>query len=407
MKIILLEMKKLFKSPIIMLLFSAMIGFNVYIILTERGNMAELEMVNEIIDTYGLNYNDDDLQQMEQVIKKDVQALGGKEIASYFNNFTFEQFDALSTEQRKLFEHTRIMYLYYATATEGTKAYAKLHMDSLRIDFFDIHKNASPWVTEKMTKTFKQSEGRFQEILQTNEHKKWFFTETARMHTKLFKNLFMQLGIEGILVVVLLTTFITNYEFEQQTQLVTYATKKGRSLVVSKGIASLLTTLLAILIVFGSTLLIYFTVYDYSHVWQSTISSVFNWDNPFPYITWFPITIKQYLILTLIVLTIALLLVSLLTFSISIFIKNSYIAWILTICLMVGSLTIIPPANIFLWLLYYNNIWLFLNPHILFILTSSFLTTQHHVQWALIISGCLMSIFTVFAIQNFKRKDVM
>ncbi|WP_159083046.1 hypothetical protein [Lysinibacillus sp. 2017] len=86
------------------------------------------------------------------------------------------------------------------------------------------------------------------------------------------------LAVEGVLLVVLLTAFITNYEFEQSTQLVIYPTKKGRKLLLNKGLASLLASFIVIAILFGVTLSAYFTVYDYSAVWQASISSGFNWE---------------------------------------------------------------------------------------------------------------------------------
>lgn len=126
--------------------------------------------------------------------------------------------------------------------------------------FFQLYSLPS-WLEKRMVTEFDGWESRYDEIVATNEYKQWFFLSNYRMHSELFRTHMKTLAVEGGLLVVLLTAFITNYEFEQSAQLVIYPTKRGRKLLLNKGLASLLASFIVIAILFGVTLSAYFTVY--------------------------------------------------------------------------------------------------------------------------------------------------
>lgn len=406
MWIILFEMQKLLKSPFFLLLILAILSFNLYTLIAGRANQEDIKIANEIIDTYGISYNDADLEKMEQVILTDVHTLGGKDRVRYFNTITYEEIHRLSESQQVLFQHASQWNSYYETAIYGTKAYDALNITQIEEGFIQMNPTISPWLQQKMSWEFKQMNVRLQEIVATNEHKKWFFN-AGGMHTKLFKNLFKLMGFEAALLVILLTALITNYEVENRTQLVLYATKKGRSLMIGKALAALISTVIISTLIFGSTLAMYFTLNDYSHVWQSTINSVFNWETGIPYITWFPLTIKQFVVASTVILTLALCLVSLLTFSLSLFIKNSYITWLATVSLLLGALTVAPPTNIFMWFACRHIIFLFFNPHYFFVASADFQMDKYQVLWSLGSSFSFLLLLSLIALTVFNRKDVI
>lgn len=405
MRIIWFEMRKVLTSPVFLILFLLMVVFNIYVTISEGGDRKELSIVNEIIDTYGLSYNDDTLKTMEKDITKEVQALGGTNRDEFIKNLTYEQIDELPLEQQKAFKRVASMNGYYNNAVWKTVAYEDISIQKMKNAFLEEEGIISPWLHDRMVKEYDKLSNRFDEIISTGEHKTWFFN-TGRMHWKLFKETFIRLNYEGVLIIVLLTAFIMNYEFEHRTQLTVFSMKKGRKLIFHKGIASLLTSLIVIIALYGLSLGTYFLVYDYSHVWGASISSVFNWDVNIPYFSWFPMTIAQYLVIVLVVMTILLLLVSFLTFGLSIFIKNSYFTWILTVCLIAATFIFTPSLSILRWIAHYNISLLILNPHYYFIASNTFLISPYNIIWTFIGYFGIFLFISFFAIKSFNRKDV-
>src|SRR5690606_19059189 len=134
-----------------------------------------------------------------------------------------------------------------------------------------------------LRKEYKKFAERFEEMVENEEHKQWFFAgKVYFMHSFLFKTIFLHIIIESLLLVILATALIMNYEFESRTHLVTYATRRGRKLVKDKLAASLMIAAILTAIVLAVTLVTYFTIFDYSHMWKTSISSAFNWEYNIP-----------------------------------------------------------------------------------------------------------------------------
>ena len=161
-------------------------------------------------------------------------------------------------------------------------------------------------------------------MVENGEHKQWFFAGKAYyMHTFLFKTVFLQIIIESLLLIVLTTALITTYEFENRTHLLAYSTKRGRKLMKNKLMSSLAMATTIVFLLFAITLGTFFSVFDYSHVWETSISSAFNWEYNFPYVAWWDISVGTFLIGVIALVFVTLLLFSGLTFSLSVMVKNS------------------------------------------------------------------------------------
>ena len=194
---------------------------------------------------------------------------------------------------------------------------------------------------ETLLNEYEKFSERFEEMVENGEHKQWFFAGKAYfMHSFLFETVFLHIVIESLLLIVLTTALITTYEFENKTHLVAYSTKLGRKLMKNKLLASLTMATTIIVFLFAITLGTFFTVFDYSHVWQTSISSAFNWEYNFPYVAWWDLSVGEFLIGTTALVFIVLLLFSSLTFALSVAVKNSYITFFSVAILF-----------IFLWLL--------------------------------------------------------
>ena len=403
-----LELKKALLSPVFFILLFVIIGFNLFLIWSDSYNKQELKVINEIIEKYGASFNDDVLQQMEQDINDVVQAFGGTNAQPFFEDLTLEQYEEASLEQQQQINHAGLLYAYLQSAKGLESRYATIDIPKLK-QIFITEENLPAWLEQKMTDDFDSWHARFNEIMAKNEYKQWFFLSDYRMHSNLFSAKMKTLALEGVLLVALLTVLITNYEFEKKTQLVIYSTKNGRKLIWHKFFASMIGSLFVILVLFGLTLLSYFMVYDYSAVWQTPISSGFNWEYKLPYITWWEIPLWQYLIFAIGILSSVLLMVSLLTFSISVFLKNTYFAWCLCILVLV-SMFVVPfyfTNSTAQWLMHFNITLLLLNPHLYFDGGTTYTMTKYHELYTLLLWGGIVILGSMLAIRYFNRKDVV
>lgn len=402
-----LEMKKALWSPVIMILLLLMLALNIFAIISNSYHKEELKIVNDIVATYGPTFDDEVLQTMEADLQKKVQQLGGKDTGAFLD-MTYEQYEQASVTERNLIDEISLKFTYLQVAKGLEGRYEAINLSKEKEGFFQLYSMPS-WLEGKMLAEFNGWEDRLDEIVATNEYKQWFFLSDYRMHGELFRTHMKTLAVEAVLLVVLLTAFIINYEFEHRTQLLIYPTKKGRKLLLNKGLASLLASFVVLAILFGGTLVTYFTVYDYSTVWQASISSGFNWEYRLPYITWSDLSVLEYFLSALGIIIAVLIIVVMLTFTIAVMVKNSYYTWIICILLLI-AMFVVPSYfsnSVLLWMSHYNITLLLMNPHQYFNGGTTFMMMQHHEVWTLLISLFIASIGVGWAIRYFNRKDVV
>ena len=403
-----LEMKKALLSPVIMILLLLMLALNIFTIISNSYHKDELKVVNDLVATYGPTFDDEVLKTLEIDIQKQVEQLGATDTATFLEKMTYEHYEQASGSEQKRIDEIRLKFTYLQAAKELEVRYKAIDLRKGKEDF--LQQATMPgWLEKKMVAQFEGWESRYDEIVATNEYKQWFFLGEYRMHSELFRKLLKTLTVEGVLLVVLLTALITNYEFEQRTQLVIYPTKKGRKLLLNKGLASLLASFIGFAALFGGTLVTYFTIYDYSAVWQASISSGINWEYQLPYITWWDLSVVQYFVLSLCIVAVILMIVVLLTFAIAVFMKNSYYTWI-TVVVLLMAMFIMPmyfSNSVLLWLSSFNISLLLMNPHQYFNGGTTFMMTKFNEVSSLFIWLAIASIAVFIAIRYFNRKDVV
>ncbi|WP_411411664.1 hypothetical protein [Niallia sp. BSM11] len=367
-----------------------------------------MHIVNDIVETYGPTFNDEILQTMEQDLLKKVQQLGGVDTQLYLEEISSEKYEQASFEEQQLIDEISLKFTYVQEAKGLEERYRKIDLNKEKAAFFQLQTMPS-WLEQMMLKEFNDWERRFHEIVVTNEYKQWFFLSDYKMHSKLFRTLMKTMAIEGVLLVVLITVLITNYEFEQRTQLVTYATKKGRKLILHKGTASLIASLSVISLIFVGTLATYFSIYDYSAVWQTSISSGLNWESKLPYITWWNLSLWQYTLLAVGILTMVLVVVVMLTFTLGLLVKNSYYTWLICVMLLI-TMYVVPSFfsnGVIQLLTNFNITLLLLNPHYYFNGGTTFMMMKYHEVWTILLWLFIASISISIAIRYFNRKDVV
>lgn len=409
MRITWYEMKKALTSPIIVILLILFIAFNAFQVISQSYAKGELKVVNDITITYGNAITEDSLERMQENMQEDVKQLGAEQdYQTYLEKMTFEKYEEANAEEQKAIDQLSLKSMYYGLGTNLEAQYTGINMDDLREGLFATS-TMDGQLAEFMDRQFTGWENRYDEIVETGEYKEWFFSGEYRIHSELFRSLVKNIAVQSVLLVAMATALIVSYEAEQRTQSITYTTKKGRKLIWHKFSASLITAILLFLVLTGVSLGIFFAVYDFSNFWNTPVSSGLNWEYKLPYITWWPFTVWQFLILAIITELFVVLIVSILTFALSIYIKNSYFTWILCMALLV-ALFILPSFLVGSpWLQFFTSLnitWVLLNPHMYFSGGTDVMMIQYFELWSILLGLMITLLCNSWAIRRFFKKDV-
>ena len=410
MKITWHEMKKALSSPIVLILFLACIGLNSFQILSQSHVKEEINSVNELIATYGRTITEESLSRLLNDLNEDAEQLGGQNGAeSFLNELTYERYEAFSRTEKEQVDRLELFYTYYIMGSDVEARYKGIQMDELRSEMLlSVRENSA--FESFMNHEFTKWENRYEEIVATGDYKEWFFLGEYRMHSEMYRTLLKSVAVQSVLLVVLMTALVTNYEVDQRTQLLLYTTKKGRLLMRNKFVAVLLLATITYFMLLLPTFILYFTVYDFSEVWHSVVSSGLNWEYKLPYITWWKLEVWQFFLLAAAVEWSIVLLITLLAFSLSLWIKNTYFTWILCMAVLIG-LFLLPsvfnayPALQFVALL--NVTTLLLNPHMYFTGGTTFNMVQYFEVWSLLIGSAAATILSILSYRRFMKKDVV
>lgn len=121
---------------------------------------------------------------------------------------------------------------------------------------------------------------------------------TYKLHEKLFCGVFRLVVGEGVLLAAFLMLFSLGYEQKSHTQALVYTARRGRRIVRDKLLAAGLVSLLSYAVLCAGSFAVYFSLWDYSGFFQSSISSANNylpaWGVALPIIPWAPFTVGGY-----------------------------------------------------------------------------------------------------------------
>lgn len=142
------------------------------------------------------------------------------------------------------------------------------------------------------------------ETMSVKEKESLTFTGGYKLHSYLFVGLFPLLAAEGMLMVLLATVYLLHFEGYFQTEDLMLTTRTGPRMYVVKLVAAGVFGLILCVLLVCVSLGIWFALIDYSAIWDSYISSVFNAEKRtindwyivfYPFVTWHPMTIAGYL----------------------------------------------------------------------------------------------------------------
>ncbi len=418
MQIIFYEYKKAFQSPIFISLLVLFTAYNLFVIHSYSDRKEELKVVNQIVQTYGLEITEQSLQQLQEESAADLiklNAITQKRMQESFSSieaFLEKNYggaeNPYTEKEWQFFNESYLKKMYWEQAQVSRQAYEKLDWikigESLVADY-ELNEAAGASIRQEA----KKLAVRVDALIENNEHQTWFFAgQVYKMHSLLFRTVFIHLIIEGMLLIVLATIFITNYEYDQRTQLLSYTTWRGRKLMYDKLSASILASLSILLALFLPTLGFYFITFDYHELWMTSVNSLLNWEGQLPYVSWRPLNYASYFVLSLSVVVLCLLLFSLVAYTIVMLVKNSYFAvimfglWFITAFLLSGFM----PRSRLLLAAHFNLSTLILNPHIFFMGNSRLMMFQYYEGLTLSFWSVLIVSGVIFTYQKFKRQDI-
>lgn len=194
-----------------------------------------------------------------------------------------------------------------------------------------------------------------------------------------------------------------------------YATKTGRGIYKYKFCSGIMISVFYFVLIAFVTLVVYFSVFDYSGIWGSSVSSGFNFISDMigvkPFITWIPFTVKGYLTVML-GLGLGLTLVfAMMGAFIGFAVRNSYVGTMLFFLLAMAMMTvpyIFSKAGIWSWYFLLQltpvRIW-FVIPEWLTDL-GSVSVMPYHETVGIILNLLVWGSLVFGAYQYVKRKDV-
>ncbi|MBS5884067.1 hypothetical protein [Clostridium sp.] len=155
-------------------------------------------------------------------------------------------------------------------------------------------------------------------------------------------------------------------------------------------------------------LIAYFSIYDYSRVFNTSINSFFNWEGSFPYIGWFNLSVKEYFMLIIILIYISILIFVGIAFVVARFIKSSYVSFVIC-CILNGIGLIIsslmPTSNKLFIYTTINPFTLVFNLSGRF-MQSSYTNFKYYELLTIIIWIITLSYLTYYSIKSFKKCSI-
>ncbi len=463
------EFKKLICTPVIIGLTVVFILFNIFSMSATSYLKEDLKIINNIISEFGYEINDEIISKMNDKYKNSLRELNKitkeKVNKTYSSIEEFAESDeyqsnnyeggVFTQEELKFFNEVNLLYTYSNLSVDLIKAYEDIDINAIAKNTISSH-DLSGQAAKISTKNYDKLAERFEEIKENEEHKNLFFfginyrmhsllfKETLmkckistknydklaerfeeikeneehknlfffginyRMHSLLFKETLMKCIFEIIILVVLMTAYLINFEFDNKTNLLVYSTKRGRKNIKDKFAICVASSIGVSVIILGVTLLAYFINFDYSEVLNVPITSAFNWEYKLPYISLFDHTVLERLLLSILIVIICAVIFTTIAFIICALIKNSYLV-IFIFFILFGISLLIPQAisNSSALLIYsqYNVFQLIINSHMWFMDMGPFMLRNYEVI-TIVTNATVVSLLAFLTMKKFKREDI-
>lgn len=423
MNIKLYEFKKVISSPVIIVLTVLFIVFNIMSIRSSSYIKDDIKAINKIIGDFGSDINEKTLNDMKlknMINLEKINKISKEKFNKIFEsisdfiesdeyNYSLYENNIFNKEEKQFFIEANALDFYSNVAMEAVEEYESINIKELKesqIKAFNIKGKTEKLIREN----YKRLEKRFEEIQENKEHKNFFFAgKLFKTHKLLYDKIIKTCIFEIVILAVLISTYLINYEFDNKSSFLVYSTKRGRNNAKDKLLVCVFSSLVISIIILGITLLAYFITFDYSNVLNVPINSAFNWDYNLPYIGWFNITVIQNLGLSLLVILVCVPIFVCITFFISKIVKNSYIVFfvfyiVFGICIMIPSL--VSASSPMITKVGYDVFNLILSPDSFFMQRGPFNLNKYYELITLLAWIVIAIIGSKLTMRRFKKIDI-
>ncbi|MBU3131312.1 ABC transporter permease subunit [Clostridium gasigenes] len=416
------EFKKIISSPIFIILIIIFLIYNSFLIYEKSYVRNDLKVLNEIVDNVGYEINDDMMVEFKRYYKENLEeadvVINEKTSKKYESINEFFKSDnsinrggdsVYSKEDIKLFNKVVNIESYYNGIEILDKKYEDIDISEFAKG--DLEEGGySTNVANVVKGNWDEFEVRFNKLLENGDHRNLFFNGLGyKMHSFLFKTIFKTMIYEIMILAVLIMGFIINYEFENKTSLLVYSSKKGREIIKDKLLVGIGTTVLVTTIIFIFTLGLYFIVFDYSGLWGVPISNYFAQEFTTPYMSWWNLSIIEYLILCIITAYIVEVIFSTIAFIIAKVIKNTYIVFGVFAILVGGGLvlpTLIPMSWDMVLPTVFTPFTLIFNPSWWFMQKGALQSFKYYECITLVVWAVGIGLLEIMCIKKFRKENI-
>lgn len=299
---------------------------------------------------------------------------------------------------------------------EEDNVFAGYHTENLAAFYADIVKE-SPVAVRWVERKYALLQPRVEHLAESGAALDFYVGDaTYESHQFLFGSLVRAVLAETGICAMLVVLYLMGYEQMNGTAGQVCASRTGRKLWWNKLSAAVLSAVALYVLLAVITLLVYFGMWDYSGVWQDSVSSRFNYLTDMlytrPFLTWHDFAVGEYLVAVLLLGTVLVVVFGLMAAVCAMMFRNIYgAALALAIVLFGGTGLGSLFSQCKAWGLYFITtmqpafVWLSVNVWFTESGISTFLPWQETISVAINLMVC--SILVMMPLRCFIRKDIM
>ncbi|SEO43476.1 hypothetical protein SAMN04488134_107132 [Amphibacillus marinus] len=417
MQIVRYELQKAMTAPVTLALLVVFIVVNAVLIYQNHYIKEDLRIVNRIADTYGNEINNDvvarlardyDSQMKEvNVLTSNLWSTTYPDMGALYSDRDYMLEASVTEEELAFITEVAILEHYYFKSLNIDNDFSQLdptEKAEAAINKYGLSGSAAALIR-------KQNDvinDRFDKVAENKEYKYFFHDQSVfRTHQLLFTTLFKAILFEGLILTVLMTTHVMNFEFDQGSYLLTFSTKRGRRLWLDKLVVTTLATLIVFTIILVTALIGYFSVFPYQALLDVPISNYFNFGNDWS-VSWWNLAFFEYLVAIIVLAYLLMIIFNLIMVVLTRWIRNNYLA-IFTFFTLFGTLFVIqgllPRDQLTFFLGLFTPVHLIMNPVIWFMYVPLTVTPYFEL---ITVSSWFILMFSLIIVcaRSFKKADL-
>lgn len=189
---------------------------------------------------------------------------------------------------------------------------------------------------------YEKLQKRIEQIKQTKEGESGFYHGVAyQIHSTLYGDILKPIILEMVVMMSLSVLLLMDYERIHKTKDIVTVTKTGRNIVLIQATVGISTGVLCGVILLVMALLLFFSQVSFAGLWDVPVSASMMAEPRivwyYPYITFWKISVLEYLLLSLVVIIVIAVLCGIFTVVLQLLLQNGYLVFVLQCLLMVGT----------------------------------------------------------------------